>query len=147
MLEASGYNKIFTAHDGVEALSILSANGENIYVTVLDIVMPRMSGTAVIKHLSNIHAFPVGIIIISGYSSREDIKDILNQNVGNIFTTNFIGKPFQVNDIIQDVEKALDYIHEKRKKQLSLSVEEIQNQITEFKENTNIDLLAIVNNE
>ena len=114
ILKDAGFNKVFVAYNGAEALSILSENGRDIYLILLDLMMPRISGIELIKHLLNVHVYPVGIIIITGYASIESASEFIRLSRNNIIAIDYVKKPFKVENLLEEIEYALERIHKKR---------------------------------
>jgi two-component system cell cycle sensor histidine kinase/response regulator CckA len=69
LLERSGY-RVLPAGDGEEALRICREHEAEIDLLVIDVIMPKMSGTALAKH---VHAFRpnLPILFISGVLAEE----------------------------------------------------------------------------
>jgi len=100
VLEKDGF-EVYTAANGREGLAIFEERGEAIDLVILDMVMPIMDGREAffeIKKRKNDQK----IIVISGYSKREDVQDIL-ENSESIF----MDKPFHVDEIIKKTRKVL----------------------------------------
>lgn len=96
-LTNEGY-KVLKAYDGIEALDIL--NKEDIYLVILDIMMPKLDGiraTVKIREEMNIP-----IIILSAKS--EDTDKILGLNIG---ADDYITKPFNPLELIARVRSQL----------------------------------------
>ncbi|OGB67458.1 MAG: hypothetical protein A2Y94_06215 [Caldithrix sp. RBG_13_44_9] len=100
IMEMSGL-KVFTAGDGRAGVDIYQRHKKDIDLIIMDMVMPIMDGRAAFNEIRKINP-KQKIFIISGYSQREDLLDILeNGAVG------FLRKPFQVKEIIEKVQEIL----------------------------------------
>ncbi len=101
ILEEYGYTTL-TAVDGEEALEIFKTKRDQIDLVILDINLPAMSGHICMKELLKIDP-DVKIIIASGYLIKDKIRKSLEEGA-----TEFIVKPFQLNDMLNTVRKILD---------------------------------------
>jgi len=101
IMEMSGL-KVFTAGDGRAGVDIYQQHKKEIDLIIMDMVMPIMDGRAAFNEIRKINP-KQKIFIISGYSQREDLEDIMeNGAVG------FLRKPFQVKEIIEKVQEILN---------------------------------------
>jgi len=132
VLNEEGFNNIYTAFNGVDALSQLSSCGENIYLVLLDLMMPKLSGMDVVKHLSNVHQFPIGIIIITGFGSISVVNEFYQSSKGNVIPLDFIPKPFKFDDLLTEVYRTLDAIHKKRQGYLDISAKLLHDKLDEI---------------
>jgi DNA-binding response OmpR family regulator len=84
-----------TARDGAEGLEKIA--GTTYAVVVLDLMMPRVDGAAVLKHLSENHPEQLPAVIVMtafGASAVERLRPP---------PAYFITKPFNVEDLINEV--------------------------------------------
>jgi len=88
-----------TAHDGEEALRVFDY--DHIDLVIADIVMPRLSGTELLKQ---IHARnkDVHVIMMTGLPSKESILDTIEHEG---FT--YLTKPIQVETMKYLIDRAL----------------------------------------
>lgn len=94
------------AKDGIEALELLGASGEQLSqdvqtVVLLDINMPRMNGIEFLKELRNdpaLHHTPVFVLTTSERPS--DIRDAYEHNVAG-----YIVKPLSTNSFIERISQ------------------------------------------
>jgi len=92
--------KVDEAADGVKALELLSKNDYD--VVLLDIVLPKMSGTQVMDHLCTINpALLERIIVVTGLNV-EDIRKLF-PTVGHA-----LSKPVIPNRLMDTVSKCLE---------------------------------------
>lgn len=95
ILSKQGY-VVLTARDGVEGLELFRQHRETIELVLLDLSMPRMSGSEVIAHLQQLGA-KAKVLILSGYDA---------QSMGVTGVPSIL-KPIRARELIQQVEKAL----------------------------------------
>jgi two-component system OmpR family response regulator len=87
--------EVLTARDGQEALEVALARQPD--VALLDIAMPKLSGTEVSAELRRSeNGNRVRVILVSAYDPDESTP-----------TEHFIRKPFTARDIVQAVEDCL----------------------------------------
>ncbi len=101
VLSDHGYLTI-TAASGEQALEIYSVQGENINLVLLDLSMPGMDGSQCLEEMLKINP-EVKVLIASGYSANAHAKAIPESGVAG-----FIGKPFQVHELLVEIRKVLD---------------------------------------
>ncbi|MCB0325814.1 MAG: response regulator [Bdellovibrionales bacterium] len=100
-LEHLGY-RVLVAKNGVEALEVYQAHPQQICLVILDMIMPQMSGDELFYKLKELDP-QVGVLIASGYSSDARTKAILQDGA-----LGFIQKPFDVEELAQEVRTCLD---------------------------------------
>jgi PAS domain S-box-containing protein len=100
-LQMHGYT-VIQAAGGEEALRVYAEKGDHINLVILDIGMPGMGGHACFKELvkRNPHAV---VLFSSGYSPNGSTKDLLQSGAAG-----FIGKPYQMNEMLSYVRSILD---------------------------------------
>ncbi len=96
-LKNQGYN-VFKAHNGVEGLDIIANN--EIHLSIVDIMMPKMDGTAMVMKLRENYDFPV--IMLTAKS--EEIDKITGLNIG---ADDYVTKPFNPMELIARVNSQL----------------------------------------
>jgi len=67
---------VLTATDGLEALKVMEASGEDIRVVVTDVRMPRLSGPALAAHLTRLKKSPA-ILFVSGFTDPDVPGEVL----------------------------------------------------------------------
>jgi two-component system, cell cycle sensor histidine kinase and response regulator CckA len=102
VISGFGY-KVLTADSGEEALSLYKADAGAIDLLVLDLDMPGMGGTKCLEELIRIDP-GVKVVVASGLSPDGKVRKILESGTGT-----FIGKPFQVSQIIPKIRDVLDW--------------------------------------
>ena len=70
-----GYS-VTVAHDGEEAIELIN-NGYNFDLVITDIMMPRMNGNAVAKHIRSSDKSETSIVAITGYGDDID-RELFN---------------------------------------------------------------------
>ena len=96
-----GY-KVLTAGTGEEALAVYSERSSEIDIIVLDLGMPGMGGRKCLEELLRLDA-QVKVVIATGYSiDGQDNKSIRTGAKG------YVGKPYQLVDLINTVREVLD---------------------------------------
>jgi two-component system cell cycle sensor histidine kinase/response regulator CckA len=101
ILARFGYT-VLMASDGETALEIYRENKKEISLVILDIIMPGMGGRKCLEELLKINP-ELRIIIASGYSVNGPSKEILKAGAKG-----FIGKPYNINQILKGVRETLD---------------------------------------
>ena len=100
-LEEDEY-QIDTALDAAKALKIIES--KKIDLIISDIRMPRMNGIELVKRTREIHP-DVAVIFMTGYANLNSAKDAIKQGASD-----YILKPFELSEIRQAVETAVDHI-------------------------------------
>ncbi|MBN2344187.1 MAG: response regulator [Deltaproteobacteria bacterium] len=98
ILEKLGYN-VICCTNGKEAAELFSTRHNEIDIVILDMIMPVMGGREAFFKLRGIDA-SVPILIASGFTEEENIKDILSNGA-----IGFIGKPFDLQSLSDALPK------------------------------------------
>jgi PAS domain S-box-containing protein len=99
LLEAVGYT-VLTAPNGEEALETFASHGENIRLTLSDVVMPKMGGVELVSELRRLHP-DVRVVFMSGYSGGAE-------GPGESLGVRLLDKPFTAEGLRRIVREALD---------------------------------------
>src|SRR4029078_3646736 len=91
------------AHDGVEALAALKANGD-IDLVVTDINMPRMDGLSLLQKLQE-NEDNIMTIIVSAYGDMTNIRTAMNRGAFD-----FVTKPIDFLDLETTIAKTIRHI-------------------------------------
>src|SRR6185436_2300306 len=91
------------AHDGVEALAALKANGD-IDLVVTDINMPRMDGLTLLQKLQETEE-RLSTIIVSAYGDMKNIRTAMNRGAFD-----FVTKPIDFLDFETTLAKTIRHI-------------------------------------
>jgi DNA-binding response OmpR family regulator len=86
-----------TARDGVEAIERLD-DADGYDVILLDLMMPRIDGYGVLKHLQEHHPEKLGCTIIASAVAESEILKTFNVPVYRIHA-----KPFDMTRLIADI--------------------------------------------
>ncbi len=102
LLEPLGYN-VLVAEDGNSGIRVFRENKDIISLVILDMIMPKMSGSEVFQILKTIKE-DVKVIICSGYSEKgfAGIDKLLSEGASS-----FVQKPFTKLTIAKAVKEAL----------------------------------------
>ena len=96
-LKQEGF-KVFSAHNGEEALEII--NNNSIQLAILDIMMPQMDGIELCRRIREKHSLP--IMFLSAKSS--DVDKVIGFSTG---ADDYIVKPFSTIEFIARVKAQL----------------------------------------
>jgi DNA-binding NtrC family response regulator len=99
MLAQQGY-QCLQAVDGLDALRLLSETMEPVDLVLTDIIMPKMTGPELGRHLIRLKP-NLPIVFMSGYSDDPMVTEL--QRVPPIF----LAKPFTADALIEKVRQAL----------------------------------------
>jgi CheY-like chemotaxis protein len=98
-LERNGF-RVREAQDGVQAMEML--NEEMPDLIILDMMMPRMSGSTVLKLLADNDKFAnVRLVLITAYPHFRETAISFNVD-------QFLAKPVRPSDVVNAVRTALD---------------------------------------
>jgi two-component system, cell cycle sensor histidine kinase and response regulator CckA len=100
MLERSGY-RVLTADDGENGLKVFEANESEIIAIVLDVTMPRKSGTEALAELRQ-RGKTVPVVLASGYTA-----DSIAATVAGDAATEFVQKPFVTSELLAALDAVL----------------------------------------
>lgn len=101
MLESGGYT-VLTASDGIEAVEIFKARGDEIGCVVLDMTMPRMDGVETFRELRAIRD-DARVIMSSGYAEQE-VKGRFSD--GEL--AGFVQKPYSTMSFLDTVRAVIE---------------------------------------
>jgi PAS domain S-box-containing protein len=96
-----GYTTL-TAANGEEGLNLYTDRKESIDLIVLDLNMPGMGGYKCLQAFKELDP-DIQILIASGYTPAETIQQTIHAGASG-----FVGKPFQLADMIKKVRATLD---------------------------------------
>jgi CheY-like chemotaxis protein len=95
-----GYT-VFTAKNGLEGIAIYSGQKGNIDLVILDLILPKMSGTITYEKLKALDP-QVTVLLSSGYSQKGQAQELLDRGVQG-----FIQKPFRLIDLAKAIRMLL----------------------------------------
>jgi DNA-binding response OmpR family regulator len=90
-----------TARDGAEAIEKIDHNGYSLII--LDLMMPRVDGFAVLRYMQEHHPDMVPCTIIA---SAVPENEILKKFDGDVFRIH--AKPFDMSQLIDDIRKCAE---------------------------------------
>jgi len=90
-----------SATSGTEALELLRTQGEKISLILLDMTMPGLTGEDTLRQLRQL-GFPQPVILMSGYSEKENM-----QRSANLGVAGFVQKPFEVKSLLAKIRPFL----------------------------------------
>lgn len=106
-LRANNY-EVIAAYDGLQALS--RAQKEKPDLILLDIKMPADSGVGVFQKLKKLsYTGVIPVIFITAYASEE-----IRQKILEMGAEGFIAKPFNAEELLAKVKKALGEIDKEK---------------------------------
>jgi PAS domain S-box-containing protein len=101
ILERGGY-RVLAASDGEEALRVFKENSRDISLTLLDAIMPTLTGHEVYRHIKA--EYPgARVLFASGYDSETARSGFIFQE-----RLRLIEKPFDADTLLRAVREALD---------------------------------------
>ncbi|HUP58915.1 MAG TPA: response regulator [Thermoanaerobaculia bacterium] len=92
--------EVDTARDGLEAIQRIDANGYA--VILLDLMMPKIDGYGVLKHLQAKHPDKLACTIIASAVPESEIMKHFNHPVFRIHA-----KPFDLAELIADIKECV----------------------------------------
>ncbi|MEW6533121.1 MAG: PAS domain S-box protein [Thermodesulfobacteriota bacterium] len=101
VLSRAGYT-VFTADNGRQALEIYKQEKDSIALVVLDLIMPEMGGRPCLVEILKLNP-EARVLIASGYAGDLPMTESLQ-----IGAKGFVGKPFKMNELLQQVRRVLD---------------------------------------
>ena len=102
VLSSYGYN-VLLAQDGLEAIHVYKAFGHDIDLVLLDMFMPRMSGTETYDELKEINP-DIKVLFCSGHGSSHKIYEGLRND-----DLHWVSKPFKVDELVRKMQQVLNH--------------------------------------
>jgi two-component system cell cycle sensor histidine kinase/response regulator CckA len=99
-LRNKGYT-VLEAKSGEMALQIIQAEAQPIHLIVTDVVMPRMDGPTLIKHVRESRP-DMKVVFISGYT-----EDTFRKRIGDDADIHFLAKPFSLKQLAFKVKEIM----------------------------------------
>lgn len=103
LLERLGYT-VLKAESGNRAVEIYKKNKDRIDIVVLDMIMPKMSGSDTYDRLKEINP-RIKVLLSSGYSINGQATEILDRGCNG-----FIQKPFKIEELSRKLREILDNV-------------------------------------
>jgi len=105
--------KILRASNAHDTVRILGEKGKDIAVLVADQKMPHLRGSELSRVVAK--KYPdTALIILSGHSDMEDMKDIVKSGA-----VAFMTKPWETEDLQMEIRRALTIYHLRRENRLN----------------------------
>ncbi len=94
---------VYIARDGDEAIRLADENAPDL--VVLDIMMPKVDGYEVLRHLKSESPIKdsVKVVFISAKNKEDDIEKGLSLGADNYLT-----KPFSIKKLLNEIENQLE---------------------------------------
>ena len=105
--EFVGFDKVFTARNGREALDLVERE-ECIKLLTLDYQMPEMDGLEVLSRLGRQSSRPLAVIMITGFPSDDLKRKFANQTSSTLLATHFLSKPIEFEKLEPVILEAYD---------------------------------------
>ncbi|MDD4017850.1 MAG: response regulator [Kiritimatiellae bacterium] len=99
LLESNGHACV-TAESGLKALELIKGDVFNLIIT--DMRMPNMDGLTLLRKLKKDEP-SIPVILITAYASNKTAIESVKRGVFD-----YVVKPFQANDLLATVKRALD---------------------------------------
>jgi DNA-binding NtrC family response regulator len=99
-LELTGYS-VLVAEDGEEGLEIFQKEWPQLALVLLDVSLPKMSGTEVLAHIRELTA-DMAIIILSGLNETDVLAEM-----GKFQPFTFMKKPFRLDQLIVAIKDVI----------------------------------------
>ncbi|MDF1811692.1 MAG: response regulator [Verrucomicrobiales bacterium] len=92
--EYVGFEKVFTARSGQEAIDLIGKE-ESIELLTVDFQMPGMDGIELLQHLRDNAPRPLGVTMITGFPSEKLRKEFAKLTSSKLLTNHFLAKPVE----------------------------------------------------
>ncbi len=100
ILERAGYH-VFSAADGLDAITVIDQHHAEIRLAILDVIMPRRNGREVYDHIKK-HYPKIAVLFLSGYSA-----DMLPPEIAPDVGTALLGKPYSDQELLRLVHRMM----------------------------------------
>lgn len=131
----NGFERVFAAGNGLEALTVLERNPVDIMVT--DVQMPKMNGIELLKEAKK-RNYQMKIIVISGFAEFEYAQESIKLSVSD-----YLLKPFASRKLLGVVLRLKGEIEQERAAQSELQIlrEQLQRNVSALREKLFLDLI------
>ncbi len=89
----------FTAKDGSEGINLIDTNKNNFDLILLDLIMPKKDGIAVLEHLKKTK-INKKVIVLTSYNTQDIIR-----RVSELGATYLMLKPFELSDLEEKIKE------------------------------------------
>ena len=96
--EVEDVEVVMKAHDGEEGISLIDKRKNEFDIIVLDLVMPKKDGIAVLEYLYN-NEIDKKVIVLTSYTTQDMIS-----TVASLGASYFMIKPFELDDLYNKVK-------------------------------------------
>jgi PAS domain S-box-containing protein len=100
-LEIAGY-KVLEAIDVYDAIDIAKQHKGPIHVLVTDVIMPKLSGSALAQKVREVRT-AIRVIYVSGHTDNRLLRHELTEA-----NTSFLQKPYSRSDVLREIRKLLE---------------------------------------
>ena len=97
------------AHDGLEGIQLIDKKQKEFNIIILDLIMPKKDGIAVLKHI-NKNKINKKVIVLTSYNTQEMIRE-----ASELGASYFMLKPFELSDLSEKIKSVVKGNHEKGK--------------------------------
>jgi DNA-binding response OmpR family regulator len=94
-LNREGY-RVLTSDNGLGALDLVKAHGDNLDLIILDVMLPEMNGLQVLRHVRR--DYDVGVLMLSARGEEQDKVDGLELGADD-----YVVKPFALRELLARV--------------------------------------------
>ena len=102
LCEKNGY-RTFGAADGQEAIEFIEDNRDELFTAVIDLAMPRMTGTELLRKMSQ-QGIELPVIVASGFLVDSD--KFVEETGAAPYA--IFSKPYHLNDLIEKIDELRD---------------------------------------
>lgn len=92
--EYVGFEKVFTARNGREAIELIEQES-SIELLTVDYQMPEMDGLELLSYLQENTPRPLGVTMITGFPSDDLKREFANRTSSKLLTNHFLAKPVE----------------------------------------------------
>ena len=89
---------VLEASDGEEAINVIDKHSNEFDIMILDLVMPKKDGVAVLEYLYN-NEIDKKVIVLTSYNTQDMIS-----KVASLGANYFMIKPFELDDLYNKVK-------------------------------------------
>lgn len=107
VLRRHGFETV-TAMDGLQALQLFRLRPESFDAAIVDLMMPRMRGTVLIRELRALSP-DLHIIYSSGFTGGEDLAGEVAE-LPQLGVTSFLAKPYREEELVQKLQELFESV-------------------------------------
>ncbi|MDA3950276.1 MAG: SpoIIE family protein phosphatase [Spirochaeta sp.] len=102
--------QILAARSGDKALTLIEKHGDDVWIVLSDLRMPGMSGNELLQHVTS--RFPLTVCL--ALTGEDNVQELSRTIRSGIF--GFIPKPWEPDELINDLTRALEYARLQRER-------------------------------